>query len=55
MVAGGLSIIFRLAIINYKVTILNSRIAIIIFSYSLDFSEIITIFAEQKIEGLRPR
>ena len=55
MVAGGLSVVLRLTIINYKVTILNSRVAIIIFSYSLDFSEIITIFAEQKIEGLRPR
>lgn len=55
MVAGGLSIVLRLTIINYKVTILNSRVAIIIFSYSLDFSEIITIFAEQKIEGLRSR
>lgn len=55
MVAGGLSIVLRLTIINYKVSILNSRVAIIIFSYSLDFSEIITIFAEQKIEGLRPR
>lgn len=55
MVAGGLSIVLRLTIINYKVAILNSRVAIIIFSYSLDFSEIITIFAEQKFEGLRPR
>ena len=33
MVAGGLSIVLRLTIINYKVTILNSRVAIIIFSY----------------------
>ena len=55
MVPDGLSIILRLIIINYKVTILNSRVAIIIFTYSLDFSEIITIFAEQKFEGLRPR
>lgn len=55
MVAGELSIVLRLTIINYKVTILNRRVAIIIFSYSLDFSEIITIFAEQKFEGLRPR
>lgn len=55
MVAGGLSVVLRLTIINYKVTILNSCVAIIIFSYSLDFSEIITIFAEQKFEGLRPR
>lgn len=49
MVPDGLSIIFRLAIINYKVTILNSRIAIIIFSYSLDFSRDNVYFCRAKV------